>query len=535
MNSSETNIIKHLFALRFIETRKCNKCKIELVVRSRRRSATSQHTFLSLRCSSCGSFQSLYSCTLLSASKKPIVEVVEMVRFWSAEVTIAKACSLLAMLNIEVTRQTIGKLWRSQRNVCSLRLDKDNIKLGGDGEIVEIDESLFARVKHYKGKDLRRKQIWVFGLVERRTSKVYFQIVPDRSAETLLAIINDHVMPGTLIMSDCWAAYNNISELHKQQIRHLTVNHSVHFVCPKTMACTNLIESLWNSAKMKFKDMRGCNRLYIQSYVDEFMWRHNFKIKREDAINQIFIDAGTVYRRLSELKIEEELLRINGPDEDIGEDIMASDIEDELDDIEEQEPDFGAIKFSHEGHHPEIDALFEISLRASNEPRTTEPEPRTTEPEPLTTEPEPLTTEPEPLSIPHNTHSELVSAFESLIIQKHGYFHMNLIGLNKAKRRLIHQKCEELNLYHWSTQIDEINSDFHVSNMSNYRVQYEKAKRQFHKKQKTVEDRLEELNKSLAVMGVCDSRALCLTAEKLALTPTTSSAATNQKRVSLKM
>ena len=71
--------------------------------------------------------------------------------------------------------------------------------------------------------------------------------------------------------------------------------------------------------------------------------------------------------------------------------------------------------------------------------------------------------------------------------------------------------------------------------MSNYRVQYEKAKRQFHKKQKTVEDRLEELNKSLAVMVVCDSRALCLTAEKLALTPTTSPAATNQKRVSLKM
>jgi len=42
-----------------------------------------------------------------------------------------------------------------------LDLDKNNIKLGGKNVIVEIDESMFARVKHHRGKDLKRKQIWV--------------------------------------------------------------------------------------------------------------------------------------------------------------------------------------------------------------------------------------------------------------------------------------------------------------------------------------------------------------------------------------
>ena len=35
----------------------------------------------------------------------------------------------------------------------------DNMKLGGLGEIIEIDESKFMKVKHGKGKDLKRKLV----------------------------------------------------------------------------------------------------------------------------------------------------------------------------------------------------------------------------------------------------------------------------------------------------------------------------------------------------------------------------------------
>jgi transposase-like protein len=130
-------------------------------------------------------------------------------------------------------------------------------------------------VKHKVGKDLFRKQVWVFGLVERSSGRVYFQTVPDRKAETLLSIIYERVLPGTIIFSDCWSAYQNIKKLHKENITHKTVNHSLHFVDKDSLACTNLIESYWCQAKAKFKEMRGCNRRFIQSYLDEFMWRNN--------------------------------------------------------------------------------------------------------------------------------------------------------------------------------------------------------------------------------------------------------------------
>ena len=54
--------------------------------------------------------------------------------------------------------------------------------------------------------------MWVFGGVERDTHSgdCFLIPVPDRSAPTLLALINEWILPGTIICSDCWVAYNNI-------------------------------------------------------------------------------------------------------------------------------------------------------------------------------------------------------------------------------------------------------------------------------------------------------------------------------------
>jgi hypothetical protein len=103
------------------------------------------------------------------------------------------------------------------------------LKIGGKGVVVEIDESLFARVKHHRGKDLKKQQIWVFGLRERGTNKCIFRVVEDRTAPVLLDIIVKHVQPGTTIISDCWKSYNSIN---KKGFDHLSVNHPLNFVAP---------------------------------------------------------------------------------------------------------------------------------------------------------------------------------------------------------------------------------------------------------------------------------------------------------------
>ena len=45
------------------------------------------------------------------------------------------------------------------------------MKLGGKGKVVEIDESLVAKIKTHRGKDLKIQQVWIFGLISRECKK----------------------------------------------------------------------------------------------------------------------------------------------------------------------------------------------------------------------------------------------------------------------------------------------------------------------------------------------------------------------------
>ena len=57
-----------------------------------------------------------------------------------------------------------------------------------------------------------------------------FQEVPNRTAGTLIPIIESMVRPGTIIHTDGWAAYNSL----EQKYDHRPVNHSANWVDPAT-------------------------------------------------------------------------------------------------------------------------------------------------------------------------------------------------------------------------------------------------------------------------------------------------------------
>ena len=117
-------------------------------------------------------------------------------------------------------------------------LQQDNEKLGDPGKTVEIDESKFGKRKNHRGK--RGDGVCVFGGIERVSRRSFFQIVDDRSAETLVPIIKHYILPCMTIIRDCWKAY---STFFKEGYIYQTVNHSVKFVNRETEACTNTIES----------------------------------------------------------------------------------------------------------------------------------------------------------------------------------------------------------------------------------------------------------------------------------------------------
>lgn len=111
------------------------------------------------------------------------------------------------------------------------------------------------------------------------------EVVPDRTAGTLLPIIQQPTLPGTTIHSDEWSAYRHVSTLPNIQ-RHRMVNHSLHFVAPNGVHTQN-VESYWSCAKLKFKRMKGIRADQLPSYLDEFLWRKRFGKMPSEAMENI--------------------------------------------------------------------------------------------------------------------------------------------------------------------------------------------------------------------------------------------------------
>lgn len=87
-------------------------------------------------------------------------------------------------------------------------------------------------------------------------------------SETLLGIIRDRIESGTTIISDCWKAYNCLSE---SGFKHLTVNHSVNFVDPSTKAHINTVERLWREVKSKVP-LYGRRKKHFVGYLSRSMF-----------------------------------------------------------------------------------------------------------------------------------------------------------------------------------------------------------------------------------------------------------------------
>lgn len=156
-------------------------------------------------------------------------------------------------------------------------------KIGGEGKIVEIDESKFGKRKYNVGRILEGQ--WVFGGVCRETRKCFVVPVEKRDSDTLLAVIKDKIEPGTIIISDCWKAYNC---LQSEGYRHLTVNHSVNFVVPGDPEThTNTIERLWREIKSKVP-LYGRRNKHFLGYLARsmFIMAHQNPNKRFHAFLQ---------------------------------------------------------------------------------------------------------------------------------------------------------------------------------------------------------------------------------------------------------
>ena len=157
------------------------------------------------------------------------------------------------------------------RQLVGSILDLEDVTIGGEGVIVELDEAKFGKRKFHVGHPV--DGAWVLGGVERTADrKVFLVEVPNRKEETLLSIISTHVKEGSIIFTDCFKSYKNLREQHL----HQTVNHCKNFKDPISGCHTNTIEGTWNGIKMNISP-RSRTKGQIDEFLAEFIWRRKHK------------------------------------------------------------------------------------------------------------------------------------------------------------------------------------------------------------------------------------------------------------------
>ena len=138
---------------------------------------------------------------------------------------------------------------------------------------VEVDESYFGahRVRGKRGRGAYGKTI-VFGVLKRH-GKVYTEIVPDCSKNTLQGVIRGHVELGTVIHSDGWRGYDGLVDIGFD--KHFRVHHGENEFA-RGERHINGIESFWSFAKRRLAKFNGVpvHTFHVHLKETEFRFNH---------------------------------------------------------------------------------------------------------------------------------------------------------------------------------------------------------------------------------------------------------------------
>lgn len=191
-----------------------------------------------------------------------------------------KGCSSLQLSrDISVTQKTAWHMLHRIRemfkhyepeSLLEGEVQLDEAYIGGKSKNKHKDR----RVKNTQGRNLKDK-IAVFGMREKG-GNVRTEVVPNVKQGTLVPKIYDNIETGSVIMTDDWFGYGDLSRYYD----HLICNHSGYqYVNPENGATTNGMENYWSHLK---RSITGCYHSVSRKHVDRYLreWEYRFNTRK---------------------------------------------------------------------------------------------------------------------------------------------------------------------------------------------------------------------------------------------------------------
>lgn len=272
-----------------------------------------------LRCRTCKANISLTAGTVMQKTRTPL-----STWFWAAYLATTQTpgqSALQFQRQLGLTRYETAFQILHKMRAGMVRPNRDTI---GGVHPVEIDEAFIGGRTRGEGKGVHHKTM-ILGFVEVRANKpdakriakieralsegrpvrrqvyagrIRLVVVPDRLMNTLNRVVPDNVTKGSLIRTDGWAGYN---EMTKLGFRHdpLAMNGRPE----RAEAHLPMIHLIFSNLKTWIQGTHhGIAQQHLQTYLNEFTFRFNRRFYPMTAFNSVLgIAAHTVPPTYAEL------------------------------------------------------------------------------------------------------------------------------------------------------------------------------------------------------------------------------------------
>ncbi|XP_077299081.1 uncharacterized protein LOC143920202 [Arctopsyche grandis] len=245
----------------------------------------------------CNFRKSIRSESFFDGRDLPLRTIIVVMHYWCED-----------LQNETVTQ--LGVSEEDSADICNVireEFEKNQRRAGAIGGIdenfqpviVEIGESYFFRGEHRQSQ--QPEGHWVFGGIERlengAVGKRFLVAVPNCAADTLQDEILRHILPGSNIISDGWAAYGNIPHIANGIYTHSFMGAENNLVDPNNRELhTQNIEMMLMRAKRKMNRHVGSSRESFALHLQDYVFRSQIRPSRYlfESLLMVIVDKYTI-------------------------------------------------------------------------------------------------------------------------------------------------------------------------------------------------------------------------------------------------
>lgn len=222
------------------------------------------------RCGNCKGQFTVKVGTVFEHMRLPLHKALQAVYLMTSSKKGISAHQLHRVL--EVTYKTA---WFLAHRIREAMRDGDLAVFGGNGGIVEVDETFIGKLKGAEKKRAFHHKMKVLALVDRDSGKARTMVVENVKAETLMPIVLANVAREARIMTDEHSGYRDAG---KWFASHGTTSHGKgeYVNLEDRTIHSNTVEGYFSIFKRGMKGIyQHCGEQHLHRYLAEYEFRYN--------------------------------------------------------------------------------------------------------------------------------------------------------------------------------------------------------------------------------------------------------------------